>query len=717
MSALLQSVKGCFDQIVIVDTGSTDGSVDFLNKINEHIDNGDEGWTGLPRIQIEHFEWIHDFAAARTYSFSFLKTDYGMWLDLDDSLRNTEAFIKWRDTLMHAAHFWLATYNYAFNENGVCECTFLRERVVKLGYGFKWKYFVHEGLVKEDGGQFWTQVASSWYVDHRRTEEDRKQDHLRNIDIINKYKAQGNLPSRMKFYLGKELVENGFPKEGATPLLEALQSSDLDIHDRILAIQYAAQSAVQCKAYDQAIDLLTNGIKLKLNRAEYWCLLGDVYCAVNKLQDATLCYLSALNSQPDNMGGIIVTYSYAYSSYPKAKLCEIMIATGAYDKAEIWLNELKAINHESVPEFEQQLNRVKDLSHIRTNLIKTSDVVITCPPVGTVTDWDENSLKEKGHGGSETAAIEVAKWIRKKTMRNVKVYQPRTKYDVMESGVEYIPSAELSGYMHNIQPAAVISWRHAIRLSQARTFVWCHDLQLPGGQLSDNYDKVVALSEFHKDYLEEVSLVPRDKIIIGFNGVNPDDFPLEKPAKDPLKVIFSSSPDRGIEQAIDVVKMAREKSGLDIKLHCFYGTDNMRKGGQIEWAEKIEKKIADNNEFVIYHGMVKKKILMQHFAEAGTWLYINQFLETYCITAIEAICSHSWPIFRGIAALPFTLKEAISKGQCDMILNEATPENYHEWADKLIEVITERKWEKMDFSPEQYSWEKVADFFIKELEL
>lgn len=714
---MLQSVRGCFDQIVIVDTGSTDKSVEFLEKINEHIENGNPEWAGLPKIQIEHFEWIHDFSAARQYSFSFLKTDYGAWLDLDDSLSDAGAFIKWRDNLMHSAHYWLVNYNYSFDDNGKVACQFIRERVVKMNYGFEWKYFVHEGLLKSDGKNFWAQKVSTWEINHRRTEEDRKNDHMRNIDLINKYKDRGELSARMNFYHGKELVENGFPKDGCEPLLKAIKSNELEIHDRILAIQYAAQSAVQCKAWDQAIDLLTNGLKLMISRAEYWCLLGDVYGALNRLNDALQCFETAICCKPNNLNGIVVVYGYAYDVYPRQKICEISMLTGEYDRAQHYLNDLKRIGHPEANNIETQLIRIMDMSKPRENLPKSDDVVISCPPQSIIMDWDENSLKEKGHGGSETAAIEVAKWIKKKTNRSVKIFHPRQRREVMASGVEYIPSTEVAGYFQNVEPYAHIGWRHATKLTKAKSYVWCHDLQLPHGALSDNYDKVIALSEFHKNYLHEVSLVPADRIVLGFNGINPDDFPKYKMTKDHLKVVFSSSPDRGLMEAIDIIKIARDKSGLDIKLHCFYGTDNMRKSGQTEWADKIEAHIKDN-DFVVYHGMVNKKTLMEHFSTSAVWLYNNDFIETYCITAIEAMCAGAWPIVRGIAALPYTMHEAIEKDCCDMLSEEAIGETaLNKWADTVISAIKEEKWRKMDFSPDNYSWEKVGDFFIKEMNL
>lgn len=710
---LFQSVKGCVDEIIFVDTGSTDGTLDFIEKINQGIKEKDPIWDGLPEIKVSNFTWVNDFSKARQFGMDQCTSDYMLWLDCDDRLSDAKAFINWRDNVMHSAHYWMATYNYAFAADGQVECAFRRERVVKLKHGFRWKYFVHEGLVQEEGKKYWPQYVSSWWVNHARTEEDRKQDYMRNVKLLQDY--EGELPSRMKFYLGKELLENGFQKEASKPLLEAIASTDLDIHDRVLAIQYAAQSAFLCGAYPQAIDVLTNGFKLMINRAEYWCLLGDVYLAMNKGSEAQQAYRVALNCNANNLGGIVVVYDHAYKDYPMAKLCEIAMGTGNFEEARGWLDELHGIKHPKFEEYQAQLERLIDLSTIRENLQKSDDVVITCPPQSLVADWDEFT---EGAGGSETAAIEVARWIRKKTNRNVKIFAPRKRRETMPSGVEYIPSSELAGYLQNIEPKFHIAWRHAVKLTNAKSYVWCHDLQCAGAELSQNYDKIVALSGFHKEYLKETNGVPDEKIVVGFNGINPKDF--EDPAieKNPFKVVFSSSPDRGLAQTIDIVKKAREVSGLDIKLDAFYGFGNMRKSGLGAWADEIEAKVKENADFVTMHGNVSKRVLVKHFKEAAVWLYPADFIETYCITAIEALCAGAWPIVRDMGALKYTMKEAIQKGMCDILMPEAVGEaNIGIWANALVEAIVDRKWRKVDIAPNDYSWERVADFFIKEGEL
>jgi glycosyltransferase involved in cell wall biosynthesis len=446
-------------------------------------------------------------------------------------------------------------------------------------------------------------------------------------------------------------------------------------------------------------------------------LLGDVYIALNQLQEAAQSYQIALTCKPNNLNGVVVVYKHAYSEYPHMQLANLLLQLGDINGAKAHVDALKALGSEQAASLEQRLNHMADLSVIRLGLPKTEDVVITCPPGGAVTDWDEHTLEQKGHGGSETAAIEVAKWIKLKTKRNVKIFQPRVKRDVMPSGVEYLPSQELMGYLQNIEPAAHIAWRHSVRLTNAKSYIWCHDLQCPGAEHAQNYDKIVALSGFHKDYLKETSGVPEDKIVLGFNGINTADFPAERPDKDPLKVVFSSSPDRGLVQSIDIVKKARELSGLDIKLHCFYGTANMRKMGMHQWADAIENKIKEN-DFVIYHGMVPKKELMQHFFESAVWLYPADFIETYCITAIEALCAGVWPIVRDMGALKFTMKEAIAKNMCDVLTTEVKDEaSVGLWANTLVKALIDQKWRQVKVEPQDYSWEKVADFFIKEFDL
>ena len=65
----LESVKGFADEIIVVDTGSSDKTKEFVSKFTD---------------KLYDFEWIDDFSAARNYAFSKAKCDYLFWLDADD---------------------------------------------------------------------------------------------------------------------------------------------------------------------------------------------------------------------------------------------------------------------------------------------------------------------------------------------------------------------------------------------------------------------------------------------------------------------------------------------------------------------------------------------------------------------------------------------------------------------------------------------------------
>lgn len=75
LARCLDSVAGIADEIIIVDTGSSDRTMDIAAQYTN---------------QVYTYEWKEDFAAARNESFTKATQEYILWMDADDVLLPAE---------------------------------------------------------------------------------------------------------------------------------------------------------------------------------------------------------------------------------------------------------------------------------------------------------------------------------------------------------------------------------------------------------------------------------------------------------------------------------------------------------------------------------------------------------------------------------------------------------------------------------------------------
>ncbi|MDA1191117.1 MAG: tetratricopeptide repeat protein [Candidatus Poribacteria bacterium] len=71
LAQCLKSVEGIVTQIVVVDTGSSDATVEIATRLG---------------AQVEHFAWQDDFALARNESLKHATGEWVLWLDADEEL-------------------------------------------------------------------------------------------------------------------------------------------------------------------------------------------------------------------------------------------------------------------------------------------------------------------------------------------------------------------------------------------------------------------------------------------------------------------------------------------------------------------------------------------------------------------------------------------------------------------------------------------------------
>ena len=75
LSQCLESVRGVFDEIVVLDTGSKDRTVEIARSFGARVFD---------------FVWVDDFGAARNAALARARGDYAFWLDADDLIEPPE---------------------------------------------------------------------------------------------------------------------------------------------------------------------------------------------------------------------------------------------------------------------------------------------------------------------------------------------------------------------------------------------------------------------------------------------------------------------------------------------------------------------------------------------------------------------------------------------------------------------------------------------------
>ena len=700
---LFRSFKDCFDEVHLTDTGSTDSTVAIAKALG---------------AQVHEFKWVNDFSAARNASFDPVKTDFVMWLDCDDVLQDADGFIRWRDDVMMLADYWAAPYHYSSDAAGKPNCSFARERVFRRAMGYQWKYFLHEGVVPVHGTR--AQFTGSWAVRHVRTAEDMAQDRSRNLGVFEINMKAGPLDARMQYYYGKELFEARRPADAIPVLLKALEDPTLELHDRVLGIQWLAYSYAQIEQLDQAMHFAHVGLEIDPRRAEFLTLIGDLFVKKMRLVDAIPYYAAAKACTPNTpaLGASAIFHNPdMYTIYPRVQLAKAYANIGNMEAAEKEAEEgVTMFNNHECGQIREEVAKQRRKFGAYKSAVQTQDIVFTCPPQ-TAYEFDPGIAKTKAMGGSETALIEMAGHLKRLTGRPVKVFNMRAADGVFD-GVEYISANKTIDYMAQYKPAVHIAWRHSMKITDAPTFVWSHDLMTPGVENVMNYDQVMCLTPFHKRYMMATQGVPEPKIMTTRNGINPDDFPpYDLATKDPNMFVFSSSPDRGLDRAMLVLDKVREKYP-DIKLHVYYGIEHLPKWGHQALHDKLKEMIAAR-PWVIYHGATEKTVMYADFRKAAYCVQPSDFIETSKISAREMLYCGVYQITRKIGGLVDTMMYPDEMGMCSLVDSECiSPAEYQVYVDATMKAVDEKAYTKIyGQDPSGWSWACVAKDWIDQFGL
>ncbi len=325
----LESVKNIVDEIIVVDTGSTDETKRIARDYGS---------------KVYDFEWKDDFAAARNFSFSKASMDYILWLDADDVIleEDRESFLKLRQMTALCADIVMMKYCVGTDRLG--DVRIYRERLLKRSSRPFWKGVVHE-CIPINGEVIFSDVT----ITHKKV----KSTAGRNLKILEKAIKDGveELDSRNMFYMGKELFEAGKYEEGIKYYKMLLNSDKNQAPYSMEACLDICRYYMLKKEKEDIPQTLIEAFAYDLPRAEICCYLGAYYREMNDYRKAISWYETAIAlEKPQPYMDYVINDYWGY--IPCVELCHCYYKTGSISEA-ISYNEMAAQYKPDDPGIEQ----------------------------------------------------------------------------------------------------------------------------------------------------------------------------------------------------------------------------------------------------------------------------------------------------------------------------------------------------------------------------
>ena len=722
IDACLLSACQYVDEIIVVDTGSTDdtkkccpeyGAKVFDMTPETHPESFFRDQKGSCPPPHSGLWALGDFAAARNFSFSLATGDFILWLDADDVLEGGD-LLRGLVNSMNARGQTTAimTYDYSHDSSGRVTTKLLRERIIKRGTA-KWVGRVHEFLDGVDRTK--ARVISDIKVVHNwRLHEGEIV--RRNYKILMREVEKNPDPdARTLFYLGNEA--RFFDPERAIWAYDRYVRKSRSLEERSLAhvrlgeLYETKDLHLAKKEYAVAA--------VETNIPEGWFGLARVaYLRAIKSNDAAdwhdcVIYtergFTSSKSAPDailhhpldRLQLPHVFYNRALYNVGRVKEALESCEEGLKHGPEIHLLENRAFYDALLhPTMHQRI----------TILPKQLEIVIWTGPA--IEKWGPRSPLESGIGGAETACVAMARELAK-LGHKVFVYADCENVSESRDGVTYVSYRLLTDpivcdvFIASRQPGAIV------KVKAKASFLWMHDAHIGNEPGMLCYDRVLALSQRHKDFLLEKYPKLKGRLLVTRNGIDPARFGGDLPKKN--RLIYSSSATRGLGQLLDMMPEICARVP-DAELHVFYGFEASRKQAAMSdqhlllWhcLEACELK-AKEMPGVWLHGRVGQQRLATAMMGAKVWAYPTDWQETSCIGAMEAQAAGCVPVATNLAALAETVQHGV------LIEGPNTsPEYRRRFIDEVCCLLEDEGWRQnfatigREWALENLSWSSLA---------
>ena len=273
----LESLKDIADEIIVVDTGSTDDTKDIAARYTD---------------KIYDFEWTGSFSDARNYSFSLATCDYIYQADADEELdkENIKKFLDMKQVLLPEIDIVQMYYCNQLENNTIYNFDReLRPKLFKRLRQWEWQETIHEA-VRLDPVIYDSDID----IIHRPGEGHARRDLAAFERLLEKGEP---LSKRLIEIYAKELYIAGEDENFLKAKDYFMGLSDSETDEKLVAVVFAI-SARACRLAGDIAGFHKYALRAAAGNmmcSELCCELGAYYSELGDINEARLWYYNALN--------------------------------------------------------------------------------------------------------------------------------------------------------------------------------------------------------------------------------------------------------------------------------------------------------------------------------------------------------------------------------------------------------------------------------------
>ncbi|MDI6601163.1 MAG: tetratricopeptide repeat protein [Thermoanaerobacteraceae bacterium] len=392
----LNSIKNYVDEIIIVDTGSDDRTVEIARSLG---------------ASVYYFSWNGSFSDARNFSMDKATREWILIMDADDEMDSNDA-MELRTLIRSRVDVYLSKTISRTESDDIIG---LNPRLIKNRNGYRYSGKIHEQIINNvkhvnNNAVIKTADVKIYHYGYLKSEVEKKAKRERNILIIGEELKENPENPFMLFNLGNEYFAMGEFEDALIHYLKSFQyANGITGYTTRLYVRVVL-CLIELKRYDEAITFIEQGLKdfptftdlyflrghIHHLKKEYTlaikdfntCIdmgepdiniafvygvggykaynaLGDIYFELNDMDEAIRCYINALKLKPDHLdmvykiGGILLkNYNIDYAcnrledffkkctDKDRMILADIMYLNGYYDRALAYIENISNMTKE-----------------------------------------------------------------------------------------------------------------------------------------------------------------------------------------------------------------------------------------------------------------------------------------------------------------------------------------------------------------------------------